>query len=181
MRLTYLAYVFGKLNDLNVSLQGTGGTHIFSVHDKIRGFKRKLQLWKQYIETENFDCFETLATFLTTNELSVPGGIRTEMVNHLQELYKNLEIHFKDSMEKCASKTRVATPFLPADWNILELQERTINEKEEDLNQREQEMKARELCEKRNDDEDLREKQNNESTNKHNDGKGTIHHKHHTG
>lgn len=113
IRLTYLANVFSKMNDLNISLQGIGSTYSFSVHEKIRGFKRKLQLWKQHIKTENFYCFETLATFLTTNELSVPGGIRTEIVDHLQALYKNLEIYFKDSMEKGASGTWVTTPFLP--------------------------------------------------------------------
>jgi len=132
MRLTYLADIFGKLNDLNLSLQGAGNAHIFSVNDKIRSFRQKLQLWKQNIEAENFDCFETLATFLATNELIVPGGIRTEIVDHLHGLDSNLEIYFKDSMQKCASRMWVATPFQPnqltgistqADEQLIDLSE----------------------------------------------------------
>jgi hypothetical protein len=42
--LTYLAYMFLKFNELNLYLQGTEGADIFAVHDKIRGFIKKLDL-----------------------------------------------------------------------------------------------------------------------------------------
>jgi hypothetical protein len=34
-KLTYLADIFSKLNELNLYLQGTEGAYIFAVHDKI--------------------------------------------------------------------------------------------------------------------------------------------------
>jgi len=42
LRLTYLADIFSKLNELNLYLQGTEGISIFGVHDKIRGFMKNL-------------------------------------------------------------------------------------------------------------------------------------------
>jgi hypothetical protein len=41
LKLTYLADIFSKLNELNLYLQGTKGTAIFAVHEKIRSFIKK--------------------------------------------------------------------------------------------------------------------------------------------
>lgn len=64
-RLTYLMDIFSKLNELNLYLQGSNGSDIFAVHDKIRAFIKKLTLWKSCIVNDNYDCFETLETFIT--------------------------------------------------------------------------------------------------------------------
>ena len=42
LRLTYLADIFSRLNELNYYLKGTEGIIIFAVHDKIRSFMKKL-------------------------------------------------------------------------------------------------------------------------------------------
>ena len=42
LRLTYLADIFSRLNQLNLYSQGSEGISIFEVHDKIRGFMKKL-------------------------------------------------------------------------------------------------------------------------------------------
>ncbi|KRY51283.1 Uncharacterized protein T03_4448 [Trichinella britovi] len=47
LKLTYLVDICSKLNDLNLYLQGMDAADIFSVHDKIRGFMKKLYLWKK--------------------------------------------------------------------------------------------------------------------------------------
>ena len=44
LRLTCLADIFSRFNELNLYLQGTEGISIFAVHDKIRGFIKKLVL-----------------------------------------------------------------------------------------------------------------------------------------
>ena len=49
LRLTYLADIFSRLNELNLYLQGTEGISVFAVHDRIRGFMKKLFLWKNCI------------------------------------------------------------------------------------------------------------------------------------
>ena len=56
--LTQLAYhrdIFAKLIQLNISLQGKD-THFLQLHDKITVFKRKLQLWKTDLLTNNKQC-----------------------------------------------------------------------------------------------------------------------------
>uniref|UniRef100_A0AAV2MMX3 Transposase n=1 Tax=Knipowitschia caucasica TaxID=637954 RepID=A0AAV2MMX3_KNICA len=45
-RLAYLADVFSKLNELNLSLQGKE-SHILNMYDKVKGFTKKLELWRQ--------------------------------------------------------------------------------------------------------------------------------------
>jgi hypothetical protein len=48
-KLTHFADMFSKLKELNLYLQGAEGADIFAVHDKIRGFIKKLVLWKKNI------------------------------------------------------------------------------------------------------------------------------------
>ena len=74
LKLTYLADIFLRLNELNLYLQGTEGISIFAVHDKIRGFMKKLVLWKNCINNQNYDCFETLQTFIIEIEAKVDDG-----------------------------------------------------------------------------------------------------------
>ncbi|XP_045105478.1 SCAN domain-containing protein 3-like [Portunus trituberculatus] len=52
-RLSYMASIFEKLNQLNLSLQGFGGD-IFDVTGKIEAFKLKIGLWKRKVETKDF-------------------------------------------------------------------------------------------------------------------------------
>uniref|UniRef100_A0A668AN63 DUF4371 domain-containing protein n=1 Tax=Myripristis murdjan TaxID=586833 RepID=A0A668AN63_9TELE len=44
--LAYLAYVFTKLNELNLLLQGKE-SHILKMYDKVKGFTKKLKLWER--------------------------------------------------------------------------------------------------------------------------------------
>ena len=53
LKLTYLTDIFLRLNELNLYLQGSEGISIFEVHDKIRGFMKKLVLSKNCINNQN--------------------------------------------------------------------------------------------------------------------------------
>jgi len=68
LKFTFLADIFSKLNELNLYLQRIGGD-IFSVHDKIRAFMKKLLLWKNNIENKMFDCFESFSNFIIENKI----------------------------------------------------------------------------------------------------------------
>ena len=85
LRLTYLADIFSRLNELNLYLQGTKGISIFAIHDKIRGFMKKLVLWKNCINNLNYGYFETLQTFLIEIEAKVDDGIINEISEHLNK------------------------------------------------------------------------------------------------
>ena len=94
LRLTYLADIFSRLNELNLYLQGTEGISVFAVHDKIRGFMKKLFLWKNCINNRNYECFETLQTFVMENEVEVDDSIIIDISDHLDKLKENFDNHF---------------------------------------------------------------------------------------
>lgn len=48
LKLTILADIFSKLNELNLYLQGTEEVDIFAVHKKIRGLCKNLLMAKNH-------------------------------------------------------------------------------------------------------------------------------------
>ena len=52
-KLCYLAEIFDKLNELNVGLQGKGA-NILTLHDKISGFVKKIDLWKKTCQKADY-------------------------------------------------------------------------------------------------------------------------------
>ncbi|KAL4148808.1 hypothetical protein QTP88_002960 [Uroleucon formosanum] len=114
LKLTYLADIFSKLNELNLYLQGTQGADIFAVHEKIRGFMKKLTLWKKNIEKQNYDCFETFQTFITKNNVKVPVDVISQITLHLISLKDNFNFYFLEEMEKYQKNIWVVNPFQDA-------------------------------------------------------------------
>jgi len=114
LKLTYLADIFSKLNELNLYLQGTQGADIFAVHEKIRGFMKKLTLWQKNIEKQNHNCFETFQTFITENNIKVPIDIISQITLHLISLKDNFNFYFLEEMEKYQKNIRVVNPFQDA-------------------------------------------------------------------
>jgi hypothetical protein len=91
-------------------LQGTEGADIFAVHDKIRGFIKKLVLWKKSTEERKYDCFETLETFITKNDVKLVDGIITEISAHLNALKKNSDCYFLEEVKHC-QQNWIANPY----------------------------------------------------------------------
>ncbi|XP_050535830.1 zinc finger BED domain-containing protein 5-like [Daktulosphaira vitifoliae] len=114
LKLTYLADIFSKLNELNLYLQGTERADIFAVHEKIRGFIKKLTLWQNNIEKQNYDCFETFQTFITENNIKVPDDIINQITLHLISLKDNFKLYFFEEIEKYQKKNWVVNPFQDA-------------------------------------------------------------------
>lgn len=134
LELAYLADIFSKLHDLNLYLQGTEETDIFSVHDRIRGFIKKLVLWKKNIEDRKYDCFETFQTFIIENEVKLADGIITEISTHLNALRESFDHYFLEEMKICQQRNWIANPFqgdvttgisIKADEELIDLSEDT--------------------------------------------------------
>ena len=100
LRPNYLADIFSRLNELNLYLQETEDISIFAVHDKIRGFMKKLVLWKNYINNGNYDCFETLQAFIHVIEIEakVDDGMIGEISDHLNKLKESFKFYFHEEM-----------------------------------------------------------------------------------
>ena len=65
-KVAYLADIFNKLNELNLSLQGSNSNILFS-HDKIEAFKKKLNIWTTKVSKKTLDMFPTLDEYLSNN------------------------------------------------------------------------------------------------------------------
>ncbi|XP_050985391.1 zinc finger BED domain-containing protein 5 [Labeo rohita] len=59
MKLAYLSDLFGKLNELNLQLQGKD-KHLPHLADKITAFIRKLDVWGRHLDEGNTAAFENL-------------------------------------------------------------------------------------------------------------------------
>ena len=59
-KLAYLASIFDRLNQLNISLQGKRGD-IFRSTSKINALKMKIPLWKNNVLSKNFSDFSLLS------------------------------------------------------------------------------------------------------------------------
>ena len=88
-RLAYLADIFYYLNDLNTRMQGRNENLLTST-DKINGFRFKVQLWQQRVESGNLEMFPL------TNKLQ---GVNTAalcevIVKHLKILEQKMSFYF---------------------------------------------------------------------------------------
>ena len=111
LRLTCLADIFSRLNELHFCLQGSAGINKFDVYDKIRSFMKKLVLWENCINNQNYECFETLHTFIIETETEVDDGIISEISEHLNRLKESFELYFYEEMNAMQQKRWIMNPF----------------------------------------------------------------------
>ena len=62
-KMAYLADIFSKLNELNMSLQGKD-TSLLNLYDKVDGFLKKAELWRRASSQGDFTCFPQVNAFL---------------------------------------------------------------------------------------------------------------------
>ena len=94
-KLAYLADIFTFLNTLNLALQGTAVT-IFTVQDKIKAARTKLELWCARLARLEFDNFPTLADFLLTADEDLDTDTITAFKEHLRGLHSQLDRYFPE-------------------------------------------------------------------------------------
>ena len=109
-----MADIFSRLNELNLYLQGTEGINIFAVYDKTRSFVKKLVLWKNCLNNQNYDCFETLQTFITEIEAKVDDDVINEISEHLNKSKESFKFYFLEEMNAMQQRRWIMNPFQPA-------------------------------------------------------------------
>jgi zinc finger BED domain-containing protein 5/7/8/9 len=120
MRLAYLADIFGKLNDLNSSLQGRNITP-FVVVDKINAIIKKLQFIVSDVEQFQVTAFQSLQTFLTENELRLHPDMVEDIKKHCTQLILNFQTYFPEQFDdKSWIRNSFSEVALPANFSVEE-------------------------------------------------------------
>jgi hypothetical protein len=82
---SYLADIFEKVSELNLSLQEKG-TNILILNSKHQAFQQKLSSWSKGSERGCTDMFTCINIFLITNDISVSTSIKRVIFNHISDL-----------------------------------------------------------------------------------------------
>lgn len=120
--LAYMADIFCYLNQLNKSLQGSG-ENILTSSDKILGFKRKLQLWKDHVAKKNLGMFELLSGLKSKDGYQ---QISRVILPHLEKLLIKMDHYFPSLSIELYDWVR--NPFSYTSVNIHDL---TLKEEQE--------------------------------------------------
>ena len=80
-----MADIFCKLNDFNLSLLGKYA-FVLSVKDKVKAVKQKLKFWCENVNINSPACFSLLQNFLEDNNLKMDQFMKSDIVQHLQQL-----------------------------------------------------------------------------------------------
>lgn len=67
--LAYATDIFGKLNELNTSMQGKN-KNVMQMSDCIDGFRAKLTYWRESLAKGNFTHFPQLSQFQEDNSIN---------------------------------------------------------------------------------------------------------------
>lgn len=87
-KVAYLADIFYHLNCLNESMQGKEA-NVLTSSDKLKGFLKKLQVWKRHVENKS------LKMFPLTYDIDPQGDITAQLVlNHLTALEDSMAQYF---------------------------------------------------------------------------------------
>lgn len=108
--LAYLADVFDRFNELNLQTQGRHA-NCFDFHNKIEAFQKKLGMWKQEAEKNEFSFFPFTDNLLSHNE-SLVEHIQPIIVNHLEQLVDHFRNQFPDKSDPRKDYLWVVQPFL---------------------------------------------------------------------
>lgn len=119
-RLAYLGDIFGRLNELNLGLQGRSVT-IFNVRDKIEATIKKLNFWSDCVKDNDIGAFPSLQDFLCENELRLADSVRCDIRKHLGELAAQLCKYFPETDDH---DTWIRNPFSSANTCQLPMLER---------------------------------------------------------
>lgn len=109
-KLAYLVDIFGRLNELNISLQGFN-TNIFTLRNKTDAFKKKLTFWKERVQRGDIEMFPTINECL----INVGDDISKQMLiligEHLNELAVSFQKYFPEEEDPRKGNLWINDPF----------------------------------------------------------------------
>lgn len=113
-RLSFMADIFQKLNELNLSLQGKQTT-VFQAYNKITAFKRKLDFWIICVGKKEIESFSSLSEFVSDNDSEMfQDDVFEELVQYLSSMRASFEKYFPEEQNtKMKLNSWIHNPFLP--------------------------------------------------------------------
>jgi hypothetical protein len=96
-RLTYLADIFCRLDELNKSLQGFRTTP-FSVHDKTKAFRKILCFIIKEVESGQVSSFPFLDSFISANEIKLNPKLAANIKEHCENLIADFKEYFPENL-----------------------------------------------------------------------------------
>lgn len=108
--LAYLANVFDRFNELNLQTQGRHA-NCFGFYNKIEAFQKKLAMWKQEAERNEFSAFPFIGNLLSHNKPLIEH-IQPIIVSHLEQLLDHFRNQFPDESDPRKDHLWVVEPFL---------------------------------------------------------------------
>ena len=100
-RLAYMADIFQHLNELNRRMQDRN-EKLLTNTDKINGFRSKVQLWQQHVESTNLGMFPLTQKWQGVNTAALCETI----CKHLKTLEQKLSFYFPSSSTDCLDWVR---------------------------------------------------------------------------
>ena len=116
--LAYLADIFYFLNELNTRMQGRNENLLTST-DKTNGFRSKVQLWQQHVESGNLEMFPLTYKWLGVNTTALCEII----VKHLKILEQKISFYFSSATTEYLDWVRDPFSSAPAVGKDMTLQE----------------------------------------------------------
>ena len=124
MRLSYLADIFDKLNDLNLSLQGPQ-TNIVFMHTKISAFICKISFWIDLCNENDSASFPSLAAIINSKEYLLQSSdiesVFADAKEHLQLMQQQFRRYFPDSREIAQQLAWIRNPFAVTNFSLYSL------------------------------------------------------------
>ncbi|XP_056147399.1 zinc finger BED domain-containing protein 5-like [Lampris incognitus] len=111
--LAYLADVFGRLNELNTSLQGDDKT-VLQMFDKVSAFMRKTDLWLRRCEKGDVSNFPQLNSWIADMKQNMKQNILKTVKMHLAKLSAEFQSYFPDIEDMCNRHDWIRRPFMPS-------------------------------------------------------------------
>ncbi|KAK2718338.1 hypothetical protein QYM36_005597, partial [Artemia franciscana] len=110
-RLAYLADIFDKLNDLNLSMQGFR-TDELSLNSKMCAFIKKLEFWLKKVQRNSVSVFPTLDKFADDSEIDNLNTICDCIRERLTKLRDELVSYFPSIMNQDRTQDWIQNPFV---------------------------------------------------------------------
>ena len=119
LSLAYLVDIFGRLNELNLSLQGHDKT-IINFIDVLSAFQAKLEFWERKMTMGRMEMFPTLNEFLEDAEdIQLHDDFKSKIINSLTSLRSEFAKYFLDTTKDYLAFVR--NPYLVLDSNVVNM------------------------------------------------------------